>query len=157
MTDMDHGLSERAARLLLAKVDAGSVEDGAIYTFHRVDALTGWPVRGRRFRLKPHPNSFFLTRQTYWHIGGYDEDLCGMYGTDIAYRWRAFAKARKVHLHDVPLRRFAQWYLRDAATTTLVRKEKRNMEAIARRIAEKQQLGIEAKVPVLTFEWERAL
>jgi hypothetical protein len=157
MTDMDHSISQRAASRMLQKIDRGEVSDGSIYTLHRVDALTGLATRGRRWRKKPHPNSFFLTRQTYWHIGGYDEDLVGLYGTDIAFRRRAFARAQRGHLDDVVLRRYSQWLFRDAATTTLARKQGRDRSIVEQRIAEKLLLGVDHPVPVLTFEWSRVV
>ena len=157
LTDMDHALSQQAAAQLLDLIDHRLVEVGSIYTLHRVDARTGWTVRGKWLRPKPHPNSFVLARDTFWHIGGYDEDLCGLYGTDTAFRWRAFARAQRRHLGQIALRRYGRGVVRDAATTTLIRKEARNDAALAARIAEKRQRGVDQVVPVLTFEWSRQL
>ena len=35
---------------------------------------------------RPHPNTFLMTRDTYFQLHGYDEDFCGMYGDDIFFR-----------------------------------------------------------------------
>ena len=34
----------------------------------------------------PHPNTFFMSKKTYFSLHGYDEDLCGYYGDDIFFR-----------------------------------------------------------------------
>lgn len=77
LTDMDHVLP---AASLAALLDVK--EKAAIYTLARLDAPHMRPMLGKDGRPKPHPNSFAMTRDLYWRIGGYDERLCGVYGTD---------------------------------------------------------------------------
>lgn len=157
LTDMDHALGEVAATRLFASIDKGRVRDGSIYTLNRVNARNGRTIRGRWWWPKPHPNSFLVTRDTYWHIGGYDEDLCGFYGTDGIFRWRAFARAKRGHLANIALDRYGRGLVADAATTTLPRKGGRNDALLAARIAEKTALGPDQAVRVLAFEWFRQL
>ncbi len=157
LTDMDHALNEVVATRLFDKIDRGRITEDSIYTLHRREARTGRTTRGKWWLPNPHPNSFVLTRNTYWHIGGYDEDLCGVYGTDSAFRWRAFARARRGHLSDIALYRYGRGSVPDASTTTLARKSGRNKVELDARIAEKKALGPDHNVPVLTFEWSRQL
>jgi hypothetical protein len=35
---------------------------------------------------RPHPNSYLMRRADFWHMGGYDEDFRGWYGTDGNFR-----------------------------------------------------------------------
>src|SRR3546814_6967601 len=52
------------------------------YMLHRVEADTGLPTVNSNGQPKPHPNSFVMTRDMYWRLGGYDEWFTGIYGTD---------------------------------------------------------------------------
>jgi hypothetical protein len=158
LTDMDHVLPAESAEALLKRIDRGRIDKGHIYTLERFDARTGRLMRNRWGLSKPHPNSFVVTRETYWHIGGYDEELCGVYGTDGAFRWRAFRKARRGHLRDVRLVRYRSDVIPDAATRLLTRKEGRTkQEYVAKERFQRSRraVGFRLPVPVLTFEWER--
>lgn len=154
LTDMDHVLSEDAARALLELL--GRLDPDAIYMLDRIEADTGLPTLGRDRRPKPHPNSFVVTRETYWKIGGYDEDLCGLYGTDSAFRDRAFRTARRGHI-NIPLTRYWRDLVPDASTTTLPRKEGREPGAKERVLAAKKARGEAGIVKVLRFDWERVI
>lgn len=153
LTDMDHVLSAAAAEKLLARLDR--LDAKTIYTLDRIEADTGLPTM-QNGRQKPHPNSFVVTKLTYWDIGGYDEDFCGIYGTDALFRKRAFARAKPGHL-DVPLTRYWRGLVPDASTTTLPRKEGRDPEARARILREKAERGEADVIKTLQFPWERVL
>jgi hypothetical protein len=123
LTDMDHVLTaENAAALMkrLPKLDPDSV-----YMLDRIEADTGLPTLGKDGQPKPHPNSFVMTREMYWRIGGYDERACGFYGSDRFFRERAFATAVRGQL-NIPLVRYWRDLVPDASTTTLPRKEGRD-------------------------------
>ncbi len=77
LTDMDHVLPEATAHALIH----GKHNPHLVYAFSRREH-TGEPVT-------PHSASFFMTRETFWRIGGYDEALSGHYGSDGDYRRRA--------------------------------------------------------------------
>jgi hypothetical protein len=111
LADMDHPFSLRLLRLdvdvrwnwLAARNLGVSVSNGwclltdidhmvpqttilaAIYRFMR-DEHTGESIH-------PHPNSWLMTTEMFWKIGGYDEALSGFYGTDGEYRRRCVKTA----------------------------------------------------------------
>lgn len=156
LTDMDHVLTYDAAHALFKAMDKGRLESDAIYMLDRIEADTGEPTRNEQGWKKPHPNSFVLTRETYWQIGGYDEDFCGVYGTDGLFKARAFEIARKGHL-KIPLTRYWREIVPDASTTTLPRKEGREPGIKDRIEAAKAERGEANVVKVLQFPWERVL
>lgn len=70
-----------------------------------------------------HPNSWFLTRDMYWRIGGYDERFAGHYGTDAEFRDRVQAKVLGIETLDkLKLWRVPRTTIADASTTTYTRK-----------------------------------
>jgi hypothetical protein len=81
LTDMDHVVHAATMNAL----QLGLHEDSMIYRFSRVES-TGEVIH-------PHPNSWFMTREMFWVVGGYDEALSGYYGTDGEYRRRCAAAA----------------------------------------------------------------
>jgi hypothetical protein len=154
MTDMDHVLEAEAAEALFARLPKLNPE--AIHTLDRIEADTRKPTLDRNGNPKPHPNSFVLTRELYWRIGGYDEDLTGIYGTDGFFRQRAFTIGRRAHI-EIPLVRYWRDIVPDASTTTLPRKEGRDPGHKDRILKAKRDRGEADKVKVLQFEWERVL
>lgn len=156
LTDMDHLLSPDSAALLFKAMDKGGLDEGTVYMLDRVEADTGLPTLGKDDQPKPHPNSFVMTRDMYWRIGGYDEDYCGMYGTDRLFRERVYSVADRGHLH-IPLTRYWRDLVPDASTTTLLRKEGREPGAKERIRREKAARGEADVVKVLQFPWERVL
>ncbi len=156
LTDMDHVLTEDAARALLKRIRLGKLDPQAIYTLARIEADTGLPTMNNG-KPKPHPNSFVVTRETFWRIGGYDEDFCGVYGTDGLFRTRAFARAHQGHLDKVPLTRYWRDLVEDASTNTLPRKDGREIGAKQKILDAKRERGEEGVVKVLQFPWERVL
>lgn len=151
LTDMDHVLPAESLERLMEKRNRGSV-----YTFARVDAPDMEPTRSPNGSLKPHPNTFAMTKDMYWNIGGYDERFCGVYGTDSLFRSRAAANAKMRHLADVPIIRYSREVIPDASTRTLPRKEGRGnaKNLLLRRLIEEGSLN---RIETLTFPWERAL
>lgn len=108
LTDMDHVVTEETATSLLF----GIHNRGVIYRFSRREH-TGEPVH-------PHPNSMFMTRETFWKVGGYDEALSGHYGTDGDWRRRC-AETAPVRLLEDELVRHE--YQGDSSTTRYKRKQ----------------------------------
>lgn len=152
LTDMDHVLPAASMRALLLLQ-----HKARIYTLARYDAPDELPTIGRYGEHKPHPNTFVMTRDLFWHIGGYDEDYCGVYGTDGLFRQRAYLLAPVQHLSHVRILRYPRDVIKDASTTTLARKEGRDPEAKAKVREWKLQHGRENKVATLEFEWTRDL
>lgn len=155
LTDMDHVLTADAADALLKRI--GQLDASTAYFLHRIEADTGLPTVNEAGQHKPHPNSFVMTRDLYWRVGGYDEDYCGVYGTDGLFKTRLFAMAERGFLKKVPLVRYWRDIMPDASTTTLARKEGRKpgaKEAVAaRKVAE----GRAGQILTLSQTWERVL
>ncbi len=154
LTDMDHVLDPESAAALFKAMDKGRLDPSTIYMLDRVEADTGLPTMGANGQPKPHPNSFVVTRETFWRIGGYDERACGQYGTDRLFRDRAFSRATPGHL-NIPLTRYWRDLVPDASTTTLPRKEGRDTRARARMFAE--IAAAPDAIKTLQMSWDRVL
>lgn len=157
LTDMDHMLPESSAASLLKRIRMGSLDETTTYMLDRVEADTGAPTLGRDGTPKPHPNSFVLTREHFWRIGGYDEDYCGVYGTDGLFRSRAFKGGNRGHLKRIALQRYWRDIVADASTVGLPRKEGRDPGAKRAVMEAKAARGEAGVVKVLQFDWERVL
>ncbi len=121
MTDMDHMLERGPAEGIVDRIDRLRLNPGHAYMLHRIEASTREPTRHPQTgNPKPHPNSFLLTKKLYWKIGGYDEDYCGIYGTDALFRKRL---SEQLDYLEVPLVRYHREIVPDASTRTLARKE----------------------------------
>lgn len=125
LTDMDHMIPLHTAKGLIR----GGHDKGTVYRFGRV-SLPGYES------YKPHPNSWFLTKNTYDKAGGYDERFAGWYGTDSDIRERLKTVARILDLKDT-LVRVPREVVPDASTTTYKRKTPEDGEAIKRIKAER--------------------
>lgn len=101
LTDIDHVLPATTAEALIY----GTHDPSIVYAFSRIEH-TGVP-------LAPHSASFFMTRQMFWRIGGYDEDLSGNYGTDGVYRKRL---AQHAQIHILTDRLIRHEYQGDSST-----------------------------------------
>jgi hypothetical protein len=154
LTDMDHVLTGQNAAALLKRL--GKLDPASIYTLHRVEADTGQPTINDAGQPKPHPNSFVLTRELYWRIGGYDEDFCGIYGTDGLFKQRAFNVGQRDHLKKVALTRYWRDLVPDASTHA-PRKEGRKPGDKKSVLIAKAARGETGVVKVLQFPWERLL
>lgn len=126
VTDMDHVIP---VDTLLSLV-TGDHDEGVIYRFSRTGSKT-----------HPHPNSWFMTRDMYWRVGGYDETLSGHYGTDGEYRRRCAATApilimtEPLNLHE---------YDGDSSTTHYLRKQPE--DAAVKRMIRARPAGWRPKV-----------
>lgn len=114
LTDMDHVLEPDVLETLVR----GDHDARVIYRFSRREH-TGAKVH-------PHPNSWFMTREMFWRVGGYDEALSGHYGTDGEYRRRCAATA-PVKIMSDELVRFE--YVGDSSTTRYKRKQPEDARA----------------------------
>lgn len=157
MTDMDHMIrGEDMTRLLMA-LETCKTEQ--VFTFNRVDAPDRVPTVRPDGTRKPHVNSFALWRKTYWKIGGYDEDFCGMYGTDSLFRSRLFGKHPAQHLRNVSLERFPREVIADASTHTLERRpESGTTKGLTKeRRKWKAEQGRTHQIITLNFPWSHVL
>lgn len=152
LSDIDHLVSPCAAAAMLQCCNYDVVN-----TFGRVDAPDLRPTR-KNGRPHPHPNTFLMTKDRYWQIGGYDEDLTG-YGTDAFFRARvATCGVPVVSRGDIQVIRFPREVIPDASTRTLPRKEGRTIDHRSKLRALAHRKAIEGRLPtVLAFPWERVL
>ena len=82
LTDMDHVLPVETARSLIY----GQHDPKVVYAFSRTGK-----------KEHPHSASFFMTREMFWRIGGYDETFSGLYSNDGPYR-RQLAPHAKIRI-----------------------------------------------------------
>lgn len=134
LTDIDHVVPAETLKALIY----GQHDPSVVYVFSRREH-TGAP-------LAPHSASFFMTKAMFWQIGGYDERLSGVYGTDGLYRKRLLSTAPVQVLTD-ELHRYE--FVDDASVQTYERKTPAMAQARAARIA-----SLPAGPPsVLTFPY----
>lgn len=155
LTDMDHMLTAESAALLFKAIGKGGLDEATSYTLDRIEADTSEPTLGKDGKPKPHPNTFLLTHSLYWQIGGYDEDYCGIYGTDKLFRDRR-EKHQTGHL-QISLTRYWREIIPDASTRSLERKEGRKPGQKAAILAAKIARGEGGNIVTLNFPWERVL
>lgn len=146
VTDMDHLLPTASLRALLAQIDRG--HDRA-YTFLRLDApdLTPKIKNGEKH---PHPNTYALRKATYWQAGGYDEEACGIYGTDGDFRKRLQDTVPIVHLEDVAIVRYPREVIPDASTR-VDRKSFRGTPAQQQRLEVKRAQRLPAATLIIPY------
>lgn len=134
LTDMDHVIPAPTAYGLVY----GKHDPSVIYAFSRREH-TGAPA-------SPHSASFFLTREMFWKVGGYDETLSGHYGTDGDWRRRCAAVARMVVMTDDLVR---HEYQGDSSTTRYLRKQPE--DAAVKQLIAKRRPGWQPKVLSFPF------
>lgn len=134
-TDIDHFVDEKLARSLIH----GKHDPAKVYKFARREH-TGEKV-------KPHSNSYFMTRAMYWKIGGHDESFSGFYGSDGDHRRRVERAAKVVMLPDELVR---YEYVGDSSTTVYERKTPADSAHRAKVLAAR---GPGWKPKVLTFPY----
>lgn len=120
LTDMDHVVPEATLRAVVY----GQHDPSVVYAFSRREH-TGETIHS-------HSASFLMTREMFWRIGGYDERLSGVYGTDGAYRKRLRDVSPVYVLADALVR---HEYVDDASVTTYERKTPAMRHERARRFA----------------------
>lgn len=164
LSDMDHIMPGSTLSEVLRLLSTLSKNE--VLTFGRVDApatLTWkadhWTEFARTRRedgsLKPHVNSFCVSRKRYWKLGGYDESFTG-YGTDSQFRHKLFGAGGETrHLDHAPLIRVDRSVIPDASTTTYSRETQRcDVKAVKARKAMEGRAG---QTTTLNFPWERVL
>lgn len=117
LTDIDHLVPEQTWWGLISQ----KYSKQYVYRFKRSTLDVDSP-KPKISEYKPHPNSWYMTRAMYDHIGGYDERFAGHYGTDSEFRDRVQANALDVKMLPLELWRVPRTTIADASTTTLTRK-----------------------------------
>lgn len=111
MTDMDHLLTAQEAGAMVSM----ELAEGNYYVPSRINS-DGQPKHR-------HPNSFILTRESFWQSGGYDEDFCGWYGSDSVFRRILDVGAHRVEADHPQLVLFGRDVIPDASTRVFGRKD----------------------------------
>jgi hypothetical protein len=143
-TDIDHVVPAATLRYLY---ETEFLED-TYYTFARQQQ--GQP---KQVGYKRHPNSWLLTRDTFWRSGGYDEDFCGYYGSDSVFRRALDEVAARVEM-DIPLIVYDENDIPDANTREFGRKDSEYYSVKHPELAHKRRNWTKAENP-LRFDWER--
>ena len=110
LTDIDHVIPEETIRLLL--------DQEIINQVHTLARKAHFSAKV----IKSHSNSYFMSRQKYWEIGGYDEDFWGTYGSDVLFRRRIEKNCKIVELPHVRLELATKGSISDAKNLNLSRK-----------------------------------
>lgn len=164
MTDVDHVVPPSTLDEVLRRLP--SMQSREVLTFGRVDAPTGRAWRAGDWRgmaptvredgsLKPHVNSFVVSRRHYWKLGGYDERYCGIYGCDREFRDRLFTgKTMTTHLADAPLIRVGREVIADASTRDFDRKTP-GRDALKKAVQAQKAAEGATEPLALNFNWER--
>jgi len=154
LTDIDHVLTAAAADALLKRL--GKLDADTAYFLHRIEADTGLPTLNESGDRKPHPNSFVMTRDMFWRVGGYDEEFEG-YGTDGQFKQRLYSIAAKGFLKKVPLVRYWSDIVPDANTVTLGRKVTGYRCDTKAVLAKKAAEGRSSEIRTFALPWEQVL
>jgi hypothetical protein len=153
LTDMDHLFPAESLAAWFARPRLPEVA----YMFPRLDWPALTPTKGRDGRRKPHPNTFAMTREMYWRVGGYDEEFCGVYGTDGLFRDRLRRHAGVRLATDCDVIRYSREWIADASTRTLARKDARDPLAKKRIRERKKAEGRKHEIRTLAFPRARVL
>lgn len=110
LTDIDHVVPTATLDEVLSR----DKDPNVVYSFTRVKFESGE-------ERDPHPNSYLMTKDLYWTIGGHDEDYKGIYGKDFLFRQRVLRFTREVLLDGAPLARVGSMTVADAGSRTISR------------------------------------
>ncbi len=146
VTDIDHVVPRATVEGILDY----EAEEGVFYGLGRVKYFGGQPS-------EPHPNSYLLTKKTYWNIGGHDEDFAGIYGKDFLFRKRAFAKAREENLPHLVLARVGSTAVADAGTRTIGRDNTLRKRVWGYVLEWLKKLRLWRGVQTLTYSYDRVV
>jgi len=145
LTDMDHLVPRGTWERLMG----GQLDPSTVYRFGRITAPEMTPY-------KPHPNSWAMTTRMFDAIGGYDERLCGLYGTDGHFLTGVKRTAAALTQLPEVLIRVPREMIPDASTTTLERKKPEDKARI-REICAVRNVDPNWRPRRDTFAYERVL
>lgn len=109
LTDIDHLVPTETFRALIE----GDHGVSKVYRFERKSMPDLSPYH-------PHPDSFFLTRDLFWRIGGYDERFSGLYGSSSDIRHRMKAMGLEIQTLPQHLIRYPREVVPDASTPIIL-------------------------------------
>ena len=109
LLDMDMLLPKEEAKILLT------------HEFNRKQIYKNAMRNLKKNAISCHSNTYLVTSETYWHLGGYDEHFSGYYGSDYAFKKRLRRDYGELKQSPVILKGL-NGTISDAATTSLGRK-----------------------------------
>jgi len=146
LTDIDHVVPPATLeRLLTMDLDAG-----AFYSLGRIKYENSDP-------RESHPNSYVMSRDLYWKIGGHDEDFAGIYGKDFLFRKRAKQNANEVSLEHLKLARVGSGTVLDAGTSTITRRNSVRQRVWGYVLEYLKKLRLWRGVQTLSYEYKKAV
>ena len=145
LTDIDQIVPEEILRLVSAKID-----EQFTYTFARRKLSSGKEWRS-------HVNTFLVTRRNFLKSGGYDEQLHGMYGTDMYFRRILFRIAANRHLSNMYMIAVDPEDVVDANTRTLRRRNRWDVFLKKKVMIGLKEWGIWRSRGFLTAPYERVV
>ena len=110
VTDMDHAITDEDMRKLLSM----NLERTSYYMFNRKKVLAddSTEIYAR------HGDSFLLTKDAYWKVGGYNEEFSGYWnGVSQLFRHNLRERFRFVQLTDIFLILYGRDIISDASIT----------------------------------------
>lgn len=143
VTDADHVLEADDARKLLA-----------LKTHGKCFYVPGRRLAADRSPYKRHPNSYYLTRELFWKVGGCDEDFQGHYGSDSTFRRGIEAIAYRQDT-DACLTLYGRDVIPDASTTAWGRKDSEYASSLVPALRAKRKMGPYKPERPIRFPWER--
>lgn len=151
LTDLDHIVSGQAI------AQAEGLDSKKAYNFTRYEYSTMkptlHPITGKP---KPHPNTWCMSKKTYWKIGGYDERWSGVYGGDGSYATRARRIAGLTILSE-PIYRVPRTSIGDASGEGARRKAERPKNWRVKFQSKLEASGGLDAIVTLSQEYERVL
>jgi len=108
--------------------------------------------------IKPHPNTYLVTKQKFWESGGYDEDYCGTYGGDGPFMRGLERVAKREYLPDFYITRWSPWIISDSMSHGGLRpiRDQGKTAYLNSRTA-KVSSGKVYPINPMRFKWERVL
>lgn len=122
MTDLDHRVSEKTFEYLLKK----NFWKNRVYLFRRKDH--------NGIKVRSHPNTFVISRSTFFGCYGYDEEFCGNYGYDDEFflKWLLL---NGVSVKKISFRNSLTLVSKDVDTHHLVRDSSFNKGLLEKKLA----------------------
>lgn len=153
-TDIDHILPVTSARWLVENLT--KLKKDHWYKFSRFRVGQADDTRKKDTidprvnfgEIKPHIDSYLVTRDLYWRAGGYDEDFSGSIGGSSLFLKHLAKEGKEDFLTECPLFVFTKHIVPDASDRYLSRDMTRYRSIKASKGSEKPQNP-------LRFPWER--
>jgi hypothetical protein len=156
--DIDHVLPYENVIALLKLI--GTLQHGKWYRFRRFRMGAADETRGKDkadpkatfVEIKPHIDSYLISRDLYWRTGGYDEDYSGCLGGGSPFlrRLETFAP---VEVLDIALHVYTRHVVPDSSVVSL----SRDTSEYSKRRRVKEKMGNTVPKNPLRFPWSRVL